>query len=251
SRAENASAFSDWLGTSTLVGFLGLLMLGLFLGGSTFAWSSWAEVSLFAGRALLFLGFAVPEKGPHEPVLPPRPFRIRNVSAGTAVNRLRAVVSFAIMPYIPLFAAAVLGGRVRPGHDHTQPRRRERRVDPSGDRSEHLRFDASRPARDHAHRRPRDRAGSLLPVDSHLVLGDPRGECSDPFLDSLDETDADGCESGRDRIAGEAPPDLSLISVGDNSRSMVARTRRARITGLGGIFFKARDPKAMVEWYGR
>src|SRR5207244_7013684 len=32
---------------------------------------------------------------------------------------------------------------------------------------------------------------------------------------------------------------------------MVARTRRARITGLGGIFFKARDPKAMVEWYGR
>ena len=32
---------------------------------------------------------------------------------------------------------------------------------------------------------------------------------------------------------------------------MVARTRRARITGLGGIFFKAKDPKAMVEWYGR
>src|SRR5467141_2940491 len=52
SRAENASAFSDWLGTSTLVGFLGLLMLGLFLGGSTFAWSSWAEVSLFAGSEL-------------------------------------------------------------------------------------------------------------------------------------------------------------------------------------------------------
>ena len=32
---------------------------------------------------------------------------------------------------------------------------------------------------------------------------------------------------------------------------MVARTRRARVTGLGGIFFKAKDPKAMVEWYGR
>src|SRR5256712_13498300 len=54
SRAENASAFSDWLGTSTLVGFLGLLMLGLFLGGPTFPWLSWAAGSLFPGSPLLF-----------------------------------------------------------------------------------------------------------------------------------------------------------------------------------------------------
>jgi len=53
------------------------------------------------------------------------------------------------------------------------------------------------------------------------------------------------------RRSPKEPPDLSLISVGDHSRSMVARTRRGRITGLGGIFFKAKDPKAMVEWYGR
>src|SRR5439155_25418839 len=112
-RAENASALSDWLGTSTLVGFLGLLMLRLFLRGSTFAWSSWAEVSLFAGSGLLFLGFVVAERRAHEPVLPPRLFRIRNVSAVTAVNLLRAVVFFAIIAYIPLFAAAVLGGSVR------------------------------------------------------------------------------------------------------------------------------------------
>src|SRR2546430_10313056 len=88
-------------------------MLGLFLGGSTFAWLSWAEVSLFAGSALLFLGFVLAEKRAHEPVLPPRLFRIRNVSAGTAVNLLRAVVFFAIIAYVPLFAAAVLGGSVR------------------------------------------------------------------------------------------------------------------------------------------
>jgi EmrB/QacA subfamily drug resistance transporter len=112
SRAANASAFSDWLGTSTLVGFLGVLMLGLFLGGSTFAWSSWAEVSLFAGSALLFLGFVIAERRAREPVLPPRLFRIRNVSAATAVNLLRAVVFFAIIAYVPLFAAAVLGGSV-------------------------------------------------------------------------------------------------------------------------------------------
>src|SRR5256885_8050618 len=63
--------------------------------------------------ALLFLGFLVAERRAHEPVLPPRLFRIRNVSAGTAVNLLRAVAFFAIIAYIPLFAAAVLGGSVR------------------------------------------------------------------------------------------------------------------------------------------
>src|SRR3989475_3735926 len=75
SRAENASAFSDWLGTSTLVGFLGLLMLGLFLGGSPFAWLSLAQVSPFAGSALPFLPVVLsdnrgPPAGP-----PPPPFR--------------------------------------------------------------------------------------------------------------------------------------------------------------------------------
>src|SRR5436190_14834602 len=32
---------------------------------------------------------------------------------------------------------------------------------------------------------------------------------------------------------------------------MAERKHRARVTGLGGIFFKAKDPKAMVEWYRR
>src|SRR2546427_7174957 len=53
SKATNPSPFSDWIGTSTLVGFLSLLMMGLFLGGSTFAWVSWEELSLFVGSVLL------------------------------------------------------------------------------------------------------------------------------------------------------------------------------------------------------
>src|SRR2546428_12104118 len=32
---------------------------------------------------------------------------------------------------------------------------------------------------------------------------------------------------------------------------MVARTRRARVTGIGGIFFKAKNPKALLQWYRR
>ena len=32
---------------------------------------------------------------------------------------------------------------------------------------------------------------------------------------------------------------------------MAARKRGARVTGLGGIFFKAKDPKTLGEWYER
>ena len=30
---------------------------------------------------------------------------------------------------------------------------------------------------------------------------------------------------------------------------MAARTRRNRVTGIGGIFFKARNPEALARWY--
>ena len=36
-----------------------------------------------------------------------------------------------------------------------------------------------------------------------------------------------------------------------HSRSMAERRHRARVTGIGGIFFKAKDPKALVRWYRR
>jgi len=32
---------------------------------------------------------------------------------------------------------------------------------------------------------------------------------------------------------------------------MATQTRRPRVTGIGGIFFKAGDPKALVRWYRR
>jgi predicted enzyme related to lactoylglutathione lyase len=31
---------------------------------------------------------------------------------------------------------------------------------------------------------------------------------------------------------------------------MANQKGRARVTGIGGIFFKAKDPKALVRWYG-
>src|SRR5206468_3125657 len=109
SKAANASPFSDWLGASLLVGFLGLLMMGLFLGGSTFSWTSWAEIALFAGSVLLLAGFVLAERRAREPVLPPRLFRIRNIAAATGVNILRAAAFFGIIAFLPLFAAKGLG----------------------------------------------------------------------------------------------------------------------------------------------
>ena len=108
-KAANASPFSDWLGASLLVGFLGLLMMGLFLGGSTFAWTSWAEIALFVGSVLLLVGFVLAERRAREPVLPPRLFRIRNIAAATGVNILRAAAFFGIIAFLPLFAAKGLG----------------------------------------------------------------------------------------------------------------------------------------------
>jgi predicted enzyme related to lactoylglutathione lyase len=32
---------------------------------------------------------------------------------------------------------------------------------------------------------------------------------------------------------------------------MAAERRRPRVTGIGGVFFKAKDPKALGEWYRR
>jgi len=32
---------------------------------------------------------------------------------------------------------------------------------------------------------------------------------------------------------------------------MASRARRPRVAGIGGIFFKAKDPKGLVEWYRR
>src|SRR5206468_3554987 len=89
SKAPDASPFSDWLGASLLVGFLGLLMMGLFLGGSTFGWTSWAENALFAGSVLLLAGFVLAERRAREPVPPPRLFRIRSIAAaivGAAIS---------------------------------------------------------------------------------------------------------------------------------------------------------------------
>jgi len=112
SRNLRATAFSDWLGSAALGAFLGLFTTALFLGGSTFDWASWQEASLFSLSVAMLAALVMVERRAKDPVLPPRLFRIRTISATTAVNILRAMVLFGLVAYLPLYAQAVLGASV-------------------------------------------------------------------------------------------------------------------------------------------
>jgi EmrB/QacA subfamily drug resistance transporter len=112
SKNPNATPFSDWAGAAALGAFLGLFTGGLFLGGSTFDWASWQEASIFVLSAVMLGLLVAVERRAKEPVLPPRLFKIRTISATTAVNILRAMVLFGLVAYLPLFAQAVLGASV-------------------------------------------------------------------------------------------------------------------------------------------
>jgi EmrB/QacA subfamily drug resistance transporter len=121
SKNERATGFSDWLGAGVLTTFLGLLMLGIFLGllmlgiflgGNTFSWDSIQELGLFAGAGVALVSLAFVEGRAKDPVLPPRLFRIRTISAATAVNILRALALFGLIAYLPLYAQAVLNASI-------------------------------------------------------------------------------------------------------------------------------------------
>jgi len=112
SKNSNATPFSDWRGAAALGAFLGLFTGALFLGGSTFDWESWEEAGLFVLSAVMLGVLVLVERRAKEPVLPPRLFKIRTISATTAVNILRAMVLFGLVAYLPLFAQAVLGASV-------------------------------------------------------------------------------------------------------------------------------------------
>lgn len=51
------------------------------------------------------------------------------------------------------------------------------------------------------------------------------------------------------RRGGEDRPRGIVYILGFYRSGMAQRARRARVTGIGGVFFKADDPKALVEWY--
>lgn len=112
SKDANARPTVDWLGVTTLTSWITLLMLGLLSGGSTFAWYSWQEATLFASSAFMFVVWIVAERRALEPIVPLELFRIRTVSAAAAVGFLTGVAMFAVITYVPLFVQAALAGSI-------------------------------------------------------------------------------------------------------------------------------------------
>jgi len=111
-RRTAAGSFTDWGGAATLGLSLALFMSALSLGGSTFAWYSWQEASVFVGSALALAVFIMVERRATEPVLPLRLFRKAAIPALAAINILREMIVVGFVAYLPLFAQAVLSGSV-------------------------------------------------------------------------------------------------------------------------------------------
>jgi EmrB/QacA subfamily drug resistance transporter len=112
SKITGGKSFSDWGGATSLGLTLGLFLLALSLGGSTFAWYSWQEISVFVFSALSLAGFVVIERKAADPVLPLRLFRKGAIPAVSIVNILRSMILFGLIAYMPLYAQAVLNGSV-------------------------------------------------------------------------------------------------------------------------------------------
>ncbi len=112
SRDLNAKSIIDWLGISTLTGWIVLLMLGFLNGGSNYPWLSWQEGLFFGGATVLFPVFLYLETKAKEPVIPLRLFRIRTISSASVVAFLRGIAFFAVISFVPLFVQGALGGTI-------------------------------------------------------------------------------------------------------------------------------------------
>jgi EmrB/QacA subfamily drug resistance transporter len=115
SRNIGARPVIDWLGIVLLTGWVGLLSFGFLSGGSTFPWYSIGEVATFLGAGALFVAFIFVERRSTDPVLPLDLFRIRTVSAASAVSFLRGVAFFGAVTFIPLFVQAGMGRLIGDG----------------------------------------------------------------------------------------------------------------------------------------
>jgi EmrB/QacA subfamily drug resistance transporter len=117
SKDLNAKPVIDWLGVTTLTAWITLLMLGFLSGGTTFPWYSWQEAALFSSSLIIFGAFLTVERRAKEPVVPLSMFRIKTVSAASAVAFLTGIAMYAVITYIPLFVQAALAGSIDDGRN--------------------------------------------------------------------------------------------------------------------------------------
>lgn len=99
----------DPLGSALLVTGLISLLLGFTWGGTTYAWTAWQELALFAGAVVLLVAFVAQELRAPSPLLPPQLFRNRVFSLSVVISFLVIGGMYGALSFIPLFVQGVIG----------------------------------------------------------------------------------------------------------------------------------------------
>lgn len=107
---EHTKQQIDWWGASTLVGAIVCLMFALELGGNEYAWDSSVIMSLFAGFAVLTIGFLFVETKAADPVISFSMFRNRLFAASNLIGFFYGAAFIVATIYIPIFIQGVMGG---------------------------------------------------------------------------------------------------------------------------------------------
>ncbi|MDR9853330.1 MDR family MFS transporter [Paenibacillus sp. VCA1] len=107
---EHSRQKIDVWGAATLIGSVVSLMFALELGGSKYAWDSFAIIGLFAAFAVLFIVFLLIERKAAEPIISYDMFRKRLFAASSAAALFYGAAFITAAVYIPIFVQGVMGG---------------------------------------------------------------------------------------------------------------------------------------------
>lgn len=99
----------DLAGMSVLTITLVAALLATSLGGSSFAWSSWQILGLYALATVGLVVFIVIERRAEEPVIPLGLFRSSIFTLANLASFLVSMVMFGAIFYVPVFAQGILG----------------------------------------------------------------------------------------------------------------------------------------------
>ena len=107
--AERTHHRVDYLGATLLAAGLSAIVLGLTLGGNSYAWGSPFIIFLGVAAVVLLVVFVIVERRAAEPVLPPRLFSNRVFAATSAIGLIVGFALFGSVTYLPLFLQVVNG----------------------------------------------------------------------------------------------------------------------------------------------
>jgi EmrB/QacA subfamily drug resistance transporter len=99
----------DWWGAILLVAGVSCILLATQLGGTTYSWSSWQVIGLFALGAVVLAGFALREATAPEPILPLGLFRLQIFTVANIIAFVSGVAMFGALAFLPQYLQLVHG----------------------------------------------------------------------------------------------------------------------------------------------